>query len=107
MPRIKIIGFLVLEKKIFKGFDNKWMWRPPWSCYLNHLYKLSVPLSRLNLALIGQAVSEEKTFEIVDDGRRRTPEHWYTISSHCEPEGSDELISCLHKPFQDIGCSSF
>ena len=36
-------------------------------------------------------------FEIVD-GRRttydgRTPEHGYTISSPCEPEGSGELIN--------------
>ena len=35
-------------------------------------------------------------FEIVN-GRRtdggRTLEHWYTISSPCEPEGSGELIS--------------
>ena len=34
-------------------------------------------------------------FEIVDvrrtDGRRRTPEHGYTISSPCEPKGSGEL----------------
>ena len=30
-------------------------------------------------------------FEIVD-GRRRTPEHGYTISSPCEPNGSSELI---------------
>ena len=36
------------------------------------------------MALIGQAVSEEKIFEIVNDGRttdRRTPEHGYSISS--------------------------
>ena len=25
------------------------------------------------------------------DGRRRTPDHGYTISSPCEPEGSGEL----------------
>ena len=40
-------------------------------------------------------------FEIVDDhvdyddhddnGRQRTPEQGYTISSPCEPDGSDEL----------------
>ena len=28
---------------------------------------------------------------IVDDGQRQTPEHWYTISSPCEPDGSGEL----------------
>ena len=26
-----------------------------------------------------------------DDGRRWTPDHGYTISSPCEPEGSGEL----------------
>ena len=48
----------------------------------------------INLALIGQAVPEEKMFEIVDgrttnDGR--TPDHGHPISSPCEPNGSDEL----------------
>ena len=44
------------------------------------------------MALIGQAVSEKKIFE--NGGRRtdgRTTEHWYTISSPCEPDGSGEL----------------
>ena len=50
------------------------------------------------MALIGQAVSEEKIFEIVDgrrtDGRRTdgwTPDHGHPISSPCEPNGSGEL----------------
>ena len=60
-----------------------WAWRPSWSCDLDHLYKLWFPLS--NLALIGQAVSEENMFEIVDD------QHGYTISSPCEPDGSGEF----------------
>ena len=34
----KIIGLPVLEKKIFKGFYHIWLWRPSWSCDLNHLY---------------------------------------------------------------------
>ena len=41
------------------------------------------------MALIGQAVSEEKIFEIVD---RRTTDHGHPISSPCEPNGSGELI---------------
>ena len=44
------------------------------------------------MALIGQAVSEEKIFE--NGGRRtdgRTTELGYTISSPCEPDGSGEL----------------
>ena len=45
--------------------------------------------------MIGQAVSEKKIFEIVDDGRtddgrttdgRRTD--WYTINSPCEPSAA-------------------
>ena len=51
------------------------------------------------MALVGQAVSEKKIFEIVDgrttDGR--TPDHGHPISSPCEPNGSGELkISKLH-----------
>ena len=43
------------------------------------------------MALIGQAVSKEKMFEIVDGAR--TPEHGYTISSLCESDGSGEIIN--------------
>ena len=52
------------------------------------------------MALVGQAVSEKKIFEIVDGrrtdaGRRtddgRTPDHGHPISSPCEPNGSGEL----------------
>ena len=47
------------------------------------------------MALIGQVVSEEKIFEIVDDGQmtdgRWTPDHGHPISSPCEPNGSGEL----------------
>ena len=71
MLSFKIIGLLVLEKKIFKSFYHILAWRPSWSCDLDHLYKLSFSLSKeaphKNLALIGQAVSEEKMFEIVDE----------------------------------------
>ena len=46
------------------------------------------------MALIGQVVSE-KMFEIVDrrrtDDNEQTPEHGYSISSPCEPNGSGEL----------------
>ena len=45
------------------------------------------------MALVGQAVSEKKIFEIVDgrtdDGR--TLDHGHPISSPCEPNGSGEL----------------
>ena len=60
----------------FLGFYHICAWRPSWSCDLDHLYKLSFPLPKEapheNLALIGQVVSEEKTFENVNgrtDGR--------------------------------------
>ena len=64
------------------------------------------------MALIGQAVSEEKIFEIVDrrtdgrttDGRRtdagRTPDHGHPISSPCEPNGSGELKNARTGRFQ-------
>ena len=54
------------------------------------------------MALVGQAVSEKKIFEIVDgrtdDGRTtdgRTPDHGHPISSPCEPNGSGELIRAV------------
>ena len=45
----------------------------------------------MKLAFIGQVISE--MFYIVDDTRQQqqTPEHVYTISSPCEPDGSGEL----------------
>ena len=42
--KFKEIRPLVLEEKVFKGFNHIWAWRPSWSCDLNHLYKLSFPL---------------------------------------------------------------
>ena len=45
----------------------------------------------IKLALIGQAVSEEKIFEIVDG--RTAQEHGYPIGSPCEPNSSGELKS--------------
>ena len=63
-----------------------------WTIYINFRFPFPRRL-HINFALIGQAVSEEKMFEIVN-GRQttdgRTPEHGYTISSPCEPDGSGE-----------------
>ena len=77
---------MVQEKKIFKGFYHIWAWRPSWSCDLDHLYKYFVPPSQggstENLALIGQAVSEEKMFENVDG---RTPDPWVYYKLNGEP----------------------
>ena len=62
---------------IYIHFRSPFLWRLP-----------------INLSLIGQAVSEEKIFEIVD-GRRTddgaTPEYGYALSSPCEPHGSGQL----------------
>ena len=37
-----VIGLLVLEKKIFKGFYHIWAWRPCWSCDPGHLNNFSL-----------------------------------------------------------------
>ena len=70
MLSFKTIGVLVLEK-IFKGFYHICPWWPSWSCDLDHLYKLWFPLPKEAphkiWLLIGQAFSERKMFEIVDD----------------------------------------
>ena len=55
------------------------------------------------MALVGQAVSEKKIFEIVDgrtDGR--TTDHDHPISSPCEPNGSGELTRETGKGKSDI-----
>ena len=61
MPSFKIIGPLVLEKKIFKGFCYVW------SCNLGHIdinfYSPFLRMLHMNLALNGKTVSEEKIFE--------------------------------------------
>ena len=46
MLSFKIIGLLVLEKKVFKGFYHIWAWWPSWSCDQDHLYKLSFTLPK-------------------------------------------------------------
>ena len=33
-------------KEDFKGFFHIWAWRPSWSCDLDHLCKLSLPLPK-------------------------------------------------------------
>ena len=100
-PNFKIIGLLVLEKKIFKGFYHIWAWRPYWSCDLDNLYKLLFPLPRDAPCEVwlwmAKRFQRRRCLNIVNGRqwqrqRRRTPEHWYTISSPFEPDGSGELI---------------
>ena len=61
--------------------DLRWAFTGPLVLW----YKLSFPFLRiLHIKFgFGQAVSEEKIFEIVHNGR--TPEHGHPISSPCEP----------------------
>ena len=40
MSSFNIMGFLVLEEKIYSDFNHIWGWRPSWSCDLGHLYQL-------------------------------------------------------------------
>ena len=46
IPSFVEIGPPVPEEKIFKGFYHIWLWRPSWSCDLDHLYKLSFTLPK-------------------------------------------------------------
>ena len=68
MPSFKIIGLLVLEKKDQEDFQKFF------AIYSHggHLGHMTWTI----LALIGQAVSEEKIFEIVDDGRQTDDGAW-------------------------------
>ena len=65
MPSFKIIGLLVLEKKIFKGFYHIWAWRPSWPCDLDHLYKLSFPLPKE--APLAKRFQRRRCLNIVDN----------------------------------------
>ena len=60
--KIMIIGLLVPEKNILKGFYHIWTWRPSWSCDINHLYSLLLT-HQMEAVSIGLAVSKEKKFE--------------------------------------------
>ena len=71
--------------KILKGFYHIWAWRPSWSCDPDVANKLSFPYPRrlhIKFGFDWPSVSE-KMFKHcgrrMDD--RRTPNHWYTISS--------------------------
>ena len=82
MLSFKVIGLVVLEKNIFKVFTiyghGGHLGHVTWTIYIN----IRSPFPRrlhVKFGLIGQAVSEEKTFVIVDG--RRTSDHGYPISS--------------------------
>ena len=66
------IGLPVLDKKFLKGFYHIWAWWSYWSYDQDSMNKLSLslPIEAPNKTLIGQAVSEKKIFEIVDDDGR-------------------------------------
>ena len=76
MPSFKIIGLLVLEKKIFKGFYHIWAWWPSWSCDLDHLYKLSFPLPKEAPHKIwlwlAKRFQRRRCLNIVDDDKTTT-----------------------------------
>ena len=83
IPSHKVIGPLVLEKKIFEGFLPYMgmaailvMWPRPRK---QTLIPPSHWDSTWNLASIGQAVLEKKIFE--NGGWQTTTDHGYTISS--------------------------
>ena len=46
IPCFVEIGPPVPKEKIFKGFYHILAWRAPWSCDLDHLYKLWIPLPK-------------------------------------------------------------
>ena len=56
-----------------------------WTIYIDFRSPFLRMLHMRSLALIGQTVSEEKIFEIVNDVVGRTPEHGHPISSPFEP----------------------
>ena len=83
------------NKTFGSGIYQTWAWWPSWSCDLNHLYKLLFPFiieppHKIWLVL---AMRFQRSSLKMVDGRQRTPENGYTMSSPCEPDGSGELNS--------------
>ena len=94
----KVIGLLVLEKKIFEGIlpymgmaATLAMWpRPHKQTFVSLFHSGSI----WNLALIGQAVLERKIFENggrQTDGPRTDDGPWLYYKLTNEPKGSGEL----------------
>ena len=75
MSKFLVIAYFLLSsftvtsgsrEEDFQEFYHTWAWRPSWSCNLDLLYKLSLPLPIEAAHEIGydwQAVSEKKIFE--------------------------------------------
>ena len=100
-------------------FDHIWAWRPSWTGDPDAANKLSFPLPKEateNLALIGQAVSEENTFETVDgrtdggrtDDGRTDAGQWvssYKLPSVPSAEVSYKKYPCKpHFYYIKVGC---
>ena len=88
MPSFKIIRLLVLEKKIFLKFFTIYghggdLGHVTWTIYIN-FRSPSQGGCTYNLALIGQGVSEQKTFENVD-GRTTDAGPWVSDKLTYEP----------------------
>ena len=62
---------LFQRRRFLKGCYHIWAWQPSWSHYPDAMNKLSFPLPQ-NLALNGQAVSEEKIIEHCEQRQRRS-----------------------------------
>ena len=97
--KFKIIGRLVLEKKILKVFTiyghGRHFRHMTWTIYIN--FRTPFPRRlRIQFGFDLQLVSKEKMSEHClrqrrRQQRRRTPKQGYTISSPCEPDGSGEV----------------
>ena len=91
----KVIGPLVLEKKIFKGFYHIWAWRPSCSCDPDPMNKLSFPHPIEAPYQIWLRLAQwfwRRSLKMVD--RQRTdngPWLYYKLTN--EPKGSGELKS--------------
>ena len=88
--------------KVLKGFEHFWAWQPSWSCDLDHLCKLLFPFPSeasneiwLWLAKRFRRRSLKLFTTTTMTTTMRTPEHGYTISLPCEPDGLGELKIAL------------
>ena len=95
MPSFKIIGFLVLEKKIFKIFTiyghGGHLGHVTWTIYIN--FRSPFP-RRFHIKFGFDWPSGFREEDLLNGGRTTDGRRLdgYTISSPCEPNGSGELI---------------
>ena len=87
----KVIGPLVLEKKILERSYHIWAWQPTWSCDPDPMNKLSFPHPIEAPYEICQRFWRRRSLKMVDGWMDDGPWLYYNLIN--EPKGSGEVTS--------------